>query len=120
MDEQLPAQIGRRNWVIFAILVALSTLWQSSSFTLGVIGGGMVSIVSYRWLHQSLRRTIAQPTSSSARGFQVRYLLRLAAVGFFIYILLDRAGVHPLGLVVGLSVVMINILWTTAVRILRR
>jgi hypothetical protein len=119
MDEKLPIEIGRRNWIIFAILVALSALWQSSPFTLGVAGGGMISIISYRWLHQSLRRTIAQPTSSGARSFQVRYLLRLAAVGLFIYILLDRAEVHPLGLVLGLSVVMINILWTTAVRVLK-
>ncbi len=115
----LPAQIGRRNWIIFAILVALSAFWQSLPFTLGVAGGGMVSIISYRWLHRSLTRTLARPTPSSPRSFQVRYLLRLTAVGLFIYVLLDRVGVHPLGLALGLSVVMINILGTTAARAFR-
>ncbi len=119
MDEELPGQIGRRNWIIFAALLALSALWQSLPFTLGVAGGAMISIISYRRLHRSLRRTIADPERASAKGFQVQYILRLAAIGFIIYVLLDRVGVDPLGLVLGLSVVMINILWTTAVRVLR-
>ena len=119
-DEQLPSEIGRRNWIILAVLVILSLPGQSYPFTLGVACGGMLSIISYRWLHQSLRRTIAEPSRASARGFQVRYLLRLAGMGFFIFILLTRVEVHPLGLVLGLSVVMINILWTTMVRIFRR
>ena len=56
----------------------------------------------------------------SARGFQARYLLRLAALAMIIFILLTRVEVHPLGLVAGLSVVMINLVSTSLFRFLKR
>jgi hypothetical protein len=119
-DEHLLDQIARRNWVILAVLITLSLWWQALPVTLGVATGGMVAILSYRWLHRSLRQVITHPSRASGSGFQARYLLRMAALAMILFLLLTRVGVHPLGLVVGLSVVVINILWATLERVLKR
>jgi hypothetical protein len=71
-------------------------------------------------LHRSLLQVLSPTDSGSARGFQARYLLRLTALAMIIFLLLTRVDVHPLGLVAGLSVVIINLLWTTLFRLLKR
>lgn len=112
-DDQLLAVMARRNWYILAILVLLSLLWRSVSLTQGVLAGGLLAIIAYGWLYRSLLKVLASPDRSAARGFQITYFVRLAALAAAIFLLIAKGGVNPLGLVVGLSVVIVNIFWTT-------
>ena len=119
-DDQLLATMARQNWIILAVLVALSLFWQSSSVTLGVLAGGVLVIANYRWSGRSLSRVMNQPQAGAEKGikgFKLNYLLRLIFVACAIYLLLVRGGVHPLALAVGLSVVVINILVVTVRRL---
>lgn len=115
-DEQLLGDIARRNWIILGVLVAASLLWRSPTVTAGVLSGGLVAIIGYRWLFRSLRRMLADPTRRSARSFQINYLIRLGALAVALFLLVAVARVHPVGLAAGLSVVVINILLTTLKR----
>jgi hypothetical protein len=115
-DDRLLERIALQNWLVLVVLVTMSLLWRSAPITLGVFCGGLVAIISYRWLHQSLKRVLHQPDSGSARGFQARYLLRLGALAVIIFVLLTRVEVHPVGLAAGLSVVVVNLLCTTLLR----
>lgn len=119
-DDRLLERIALQNWLVLAVLVTLSLWWRQLPVSLGVFFGGMVSIISYRWLHQSLKRVLAQPHNGSARTFQARYLLRLGALTVIVFVLLTRVEVHPVGLAVGLSVVVVNLLCTTLLRTLQR
>jgi len=111
-DDQLLAVMARRNWYILAILVLISLPWRSLAVTKGVLAGGLLAIIAYGWLYRSLVKTLANPDRSSARGYQITYFIRLAALGAAIFLLITRGGVNPLALSAGLSVVVINIFWT--------
>lgn len=115
-DANLLADLARRNWIILGALVLLSLLGRDLDFTLGVLGGGLLALASYRWLHRSLNKLLAQAGGGSAKGFQVGYLLRLLCLAAALYLLIAVARVNPLGLALGLSVVVLNILWTTLKR----
>jgi len=115
-DDQLLGEIARRNWILLAILVLLSLFWQSAPVTLGVLAGGLLAICGYLWLHHSLKRVLAEPSRHSARNFKVSYFVRLGSLAAALLLLIVVAKVNPLGLAVGLSVVVINILWTTLKR----
>lgn len=115
-DEQLLGEIARRNWIILACLTLTSLFWRSAPVTLGVLSGGLVAIVGYHWLHRSLKRMLAEPTTGAAKGFQVGYIIRLGALAAALFMLIALAKVHPIGLAAGLSVVVLNILWTTVKR----
>ena len=117
-DDQLLAVMVRRNWYILAILVLLSLLWRSVAVTQGVFSGGLVAIIAYGWLYRSLVKALANPDSRAARGFQITYFVRLAALAAAIFLLIAQGGVHPVALSVGLSVVVVNIFWTTFRRML--
>jgi urea transporter len=119
-DDRLLERIALQNWLVLAVFVAMSMLWRSLPITLGVVTGGLVALLSYRWLHRSLKRILSQPDDGSARGFQAGYLLRLVALAMIIFLLLTRLKVHPLGLVAGLSVVIVSLLSTTLIRFLKR
>lgn len=112
-DDQLLAALARRNWYILAGLTLLSLAWRSVAVTQGVLAGGLVAIIGYSWLNRSLVKTLANPHQRAAKGFQITYIVRLAALGTAIFLLIAKGGVNPLALSVGLSVVVINIFWTT-------
>ncbi len=116
-DEHLLAEMALRNWIILIILVLLSLFWQSPPITYGVLGGGLLVILNYRWLGRSLLGLISDPQQHSVKGFKRNYLFRLLVVASAIYILLVRGGVHPLALIVGLSVVILNLMITTLKRL---
>lgn len=115
-DEHLLEEIARRNWIILAFLVLLSLPWRSLDVTLGVLSGGLLAIIGYLWLYRSLQRTLAESSRHSAKGFQFSYLVRLGALAAALFLLIAIAKVHPVALAAGLSVVVINILWTTLKR----
>lgn len=119
-DEQLLGRLARRNWVILAGLVFLSLLFQSRPFTLGVLSGGLVAIAGYHSLYRSLQRILAGPEQGAARRFQFGYLLRLGSLAAGLVVLIVVVKVHPIGLVAGLSVVVLNLLWTTLERVSQR
>lgn len=116
-DDQLLGTLARRNWIVLAGLVLLSLPWRSVSVTVGVISGGLVAIGGYHWLQHSLQRVLAEPSRYSARGFKISYFIRLGSLAAILLLLIAVAGVNPVGLAVGLSVVVINILWTTLKRL---
>lgn len=116
-DDQLLAEMARRNWIILIVLVLLSLFWQSPPVTYGVLAGGMLVIINYRWLGRSLLRVISDPQMHVAKGFKRNYIFRLIFIASALYLLLVRGGVHPLALIVGLSVVVLNLLITTLKRI---
>jgi hypothetical protein len=116
-DDQLLAVMARRNWLILIVLVLLSLFWQSPPVTYGVLAGGLLVIFNYRWLGRSLAQLLGDPQLHQAKGFKRNYLFRLLVVASALYLLLVRAEVHPLALVVGLSVVVLNLMIATLKRL---
>ena len=117
-DDQLLAALARRNWYILGGLTLMSLAWRSIAVTQGVVAGGLVAIIGYGWLYRSLVKTLARPDQRAARGFQITYIVRLAALGTAIFLLIAKGGVNPLALSMGLSVVVINIMWTACRRMI--
>lgn len=116
-DEHLPETVARRNLIVFGVLLVVSLAWRSAAVTLGVLSGGGVAIISYRWLHLSLLRMFTQPDRTAARRFQFSYLLRLAALAATLFVLIAIIRVNPLALAAGLSVVVLSLFWTAIERL---
>ncbi len=116
-DDQLLVELAQRNWIILVVLVLISLLWQSLSITMGVLAGGVLVIINYRWLGRSLFKVLGNPMPGAEKGFKRNYMFRLVFIASSIYLLLVRGEVHPLALAVGLSVVVINLLVTIAKRL---
>jgi len=115
--EQLPSQLSRRNWIVLAVLLFASLPFGDLSLTAGILVGGLVAIGGFLWLRRSLGRLLEQPIVGGARfRYQFGYLVRLSVLAGTLAILVTVVKVHAIGLIIGLSVVVINLFWVTAQR----
>ena len=117
--EQLPAQMARRNWIILALLLIGSLPFGNSALSIGILIGGLIAIGAFLWLRRSLGRLLEQPTGGARFRYQFGYLIRLATLALMIVVLVGIVKVHTVGLVIGLSVVIINLFCITIQRAFR-
>jgi len=101
------------NWILLAILVVGSLLLHSSRFSLGVLYGGLISIVNFHWLYRNLLNVFTKHPSQARKAILVRYTIRLAVTGLVLYWIISGNLADVIGLVIGLSVVVLNIILTT-------
>lgn len=114
--ERLPAQLARRNWIILAVLLLGSLPFGNLALSAGIMVGGLVAIIGFYWMRRSLGRLLEQPTGGSRSRYQFGYIVRLATLAIVLAVLIAIVKIHVIGLVIGLSVVIINLFWMTAQR----
>lgn len=95
------------------MLCLASLFWMSLAVTLGVFGGGLVAILGHHWRYRALVAILGGYPEGAARRFQIGYFVRLGSLALTLFALIAILKVNPAALVIGLSVVVINILFTT-------
>jgi hypothetical protein len=116
--EQLPAMLQRRNWLILGILLAASLPFANWPVSAGILAGGLVAIVGFTWLQHSLRRLLTDIPHGARSRYQLGSLTRLLVLAGILAVLIVVVKIHPVGLAIGLSVVVVNLLWLTFQRAL--
>jgi hypothetical protein len=85
---------------------------MSSSFALGVFLGGLVSIINFHWLHKNMKDIFARLTGSAKSAMMFKYYIRLAVTAVALFFIITSNKVDIVGLLVGLSIVVINLVLT--------
>ena len=116
--EKLPAQMARRNWIILALLLLGSLPFGNPELSFGILTGGLVAIGGFLWMKRSLNQLMEQPSGGAKFRYQFGYIIRLAALAAILAVLIAVVKVNTLGLIIGLSVVVINLFWITIQRVL--
>lgn len=116
--DPLQKRLELTNWILLALLIIGSLLLCSTRFSLGIIFGGLISVVNFHWLYHNLLSVFEGELGRLRSAVMRRYFIRLAvtAVALFGIIAGDIADV--IGLVIGLSVVVLNIILTTVLTLL--
>jgi len=109
-DENLLAVLFRGGWILLILLVTGSLLFAAPGFAAGVLAGGLLALANFAWLRNILARSLNLEARQAARFAQVRYLLRLTLLAGAIYLLIVKVGVDVYGLLLGLSILVINIM----------
>ena len=92
-----------------------SALFASANFTLGILAGGLISILNFYGLRRGLEKafgTIGGGQRPARAPLMLKYFLRLAATGIALYVLLVKTTADIFGLVLGLSTVIFAIVLT--------
>lgn len=98
------------NWVVLGVILALSLLFLPGRFTLGVLAGGLVSIVNFYWLSRDLKGALSRHAEKAKPFMMVKYYIRFIVTGVVLFVIITKAPVDIFGLVLGLSVVVINVI----------
>jgi len=109
-DEALLKRLEQFNWVLLALLASGSFVFFSRKFALGVLAGGILAVANYYLVKRSLRRALDPERQGKTRFlYLLQYGLRFAALGLTIALLLIKGWVSPLGMLLGLSIIVLGI-----------
>lgn len=108
-------QIG--NWALLCVIGAAALVFASQRFASGVIAGGMIVTVNFHLLSRTLRKALQPRHVPSLASLLAKYYLRFFASAVIIFILIYWDIVEPLGLLIGLSVVVASIILATLVEL---
>ena len=107
--DPLQQKLEKLNWAILALLVLISLIFMKPPFTLGVLLGGLISIMNFIWLKRDLRVVFGSLTGKAKAAVMFRYYIRFFVSAVIIFFIITRTVADVLGLLVGLSIVVINI-----------
>lgn len=119
--DPLKKKLDIRNWIALGVLLVVSAVLAPKFFTLGILCGGVLSIVNYYWLNRSLKKAFLQEVSDGTKSFlMIRYYIRFIITGIILFLLITKTPISIFGLILGLSVVVINITLTTVLEIISK
>ncbi len=84
-------------------------LLVSSKFATGVLFGGLLAVANFCWLRNILQRALRLTQEKASRFAVIRYVVRLALLGVTVFVLITYVNIDIFGLILGLSVLVINI-----------
>jgi hypothetical protein len=108
-EDPFLKKIRLMNGAVFALLLIGSLIWMPPFFSLGVAMGGMIVLINFHLLYRILKKAFIPDRLASPKSVIIKYYVRLLGIGLILYILIAKRLVDPLGLVVGLSVVVLNL-----------
>ncbi len=97
------------NWVL--LLVMSGAAWPISSplIAQSVFLGGAVANISFWFLKRDLLRVLNGPLRAAKALFFIKYYLRLTLLVIVLFVFIRYKLVHFIGMLVGLSTVMLSI-----------
>lgn len=111
--DPLQKRLERTNWIILAALAGSSLLLNSTRLSLGILCGGLISVVNFHWLYSNLASVFTKHPNKARKAVLTRYYLRLIVTAFVLFWVISGNLVDIIGLVIGLSVVSLNMVLTT-------
>lgn len=116
----LQKKIELANWVILGVCAILSLIFVSSNFALGVLVGGLISVLNFYWLSKDLAGLFQRLSDNTQPNKPKRYVLlrfygRLVVTAIVLFVVITQLPLSIIGLFVGLSVVIISLIFTIVI-----
>ncbi len=113
IQQRLLKFITRTNWILFFVASIVGLILLSPDFSRGIIFGGLIVTINFHLLYRTLKKAFRPSRLSSHRVVLAKYYIRFLISGVIIFVLISGHYVNPLGLVIGLSVVVASIMLAT-------
>jgi hypothetical protein len=110
--DPLQKKIEIYTWIFLAVVFIPSLIFGTSKFALGVLLGGIISIINFYWMGHSLRGAFYKAGGSVKGIVLFKYFIRLLLTAIVLYFLISKEVVNVIGLIIGLSVVVLTVVFT--------
>lgn len=117
IQQRLLTFITRSNWVLLVSVSLLGLLATSPPFARGLIFGGLIVTINFHLLAKTLNKALRPQQLTSPNVILVKYYIRFIISGVIIFFLIRQQVVNPIGLFIGLSVVVASITLATMVEL---
>ena len=117
-QETIIKSIQKLTLVILIIFSLASYHFASLEFTYGLIAGGILILISFYGLQKSIFNALKVSPSAMPGPARLKFtiiiknFIRLIIIGFCLYYLISSEFINTIGLLLGLSILLIAILCT--------
>jgi hypothetical protein len=118
--DPLQRKLEILNWIILVLFVAISLLFFSADFTLGILLGGLISVAGFSWRQRDLRAVFRNLTERSRSAIMFRYFIRFFVSAVLIFFIITKTPADVIGMVIGLSIVIISIVLTLLMGLMKK
>ena len=113
IQHQLLRFINQINWILLTLGCLFSFTLFSGRVAWGVLMGGLIVTINFHLMARTLKKAFAPPHLASISSIIAKYYVRFTISAIAISLLIYHHVVHPLGLIAGLSIVMISMMLAT-------
>lgn len=113
IQQRLLKFVTRANWILFFVASISGLVILPPDFSRGIIFGGLIVTINFHLLYRTLKKAFRPSSLSSHRVVLAKYYIRFLISGVIIFVLISGHYVDPLGLIIGLSVVVASIMLAT-------
>ncbi len=113
IEKRLLKFITATNWILFFAVTISGFILGPKHFALGILAGGLIVTVNFQLLYRSLKQALTPPHIARTSVVLGKYYIRFFVSGLIIFVLIADHYVNPLGLIIGLSVVVTSIFIAT-------
>ena len=117
IQQRLLRFVTRSNWVLLVSVSLVGLLAASPAFARGLIFGGLIVTINFHLLAKTLNRALHPRRLASPNSVLIKYYIRFIISGVIIFFLIRQQVVNPIGLFIGLSVVVASITLATMVEL---
>ncbi|MGD8769134.1 MAG: ATP synthase subunit I [Desulfobacterales bacterium] len=113
IQQRLLKFVTHSNWILFFVASITGLVLLPPDFARGIIFGGLIVTINFHLLYRTLKKSLRPSRLSSHRAVLAKYYIRFLISGVIIFVLISGHYVDPLGLFIGLSVVVASIMLAT-------
>ncbi len=113
IQQRLLKFIIRSNWILFSVASIIGLVLSPPNFASGIVFGGLIVTLNFHLLYRTLKKAFRPSHLVSHNVVLAKYYIRFIISGFVIFVLISGHYVDPLGLFIGLSIVVVSIVLAT-------
>ena len=113
IHQRLLNFVTQANWILLCVTGMIGAAFLAPDVYHGIIAGGLIVTVNFHLLHRTLKNSLTPGALSSPNVVLFKYYIRFVITGIIIFILVSNHYVNPIGLVLGLSIVVASIMLAT-------
>jgi hypothetical protein len=113
IQQRLLKFVTHSNWILFFVASLIGLILLPPDFAKGIIFGGLIVTINFHLLYRTLKKALRPSRLSSHRVVLAKYFIRFLISGLIIFVLISGHYVDPLGLFIGLSIVVASIILAT-------
>jgi hypothetical protein len=109
-EDNIVVWLMAASLLLSVLLAGVTAFAVSPRFGLSLLAGGVLATANFLWIRRGLEAAITMLPSNASRFALMRYFLRLAIMACLLYLLIVRLHADIFGLIIGLSVLVLNII----------
>lgn len=95
-------RVFRNIFAVIAIAVVIAALTADLRFMLGLVLGGALALLNYKWLHSSLRAVLATGNEKTPPGTMIKFVVRWLVIAAVAWAANKTGYFDPVAILAGL------------------